>query len=112
VASWRVMEWQPTAIFAGEALFAYLNRPLLLAEIYVPFVRDTEEYNLVGTVQSLSKNLACFKPDTFAYLIIDEAHHATGESYQRVLRYFQPRFTLGLTATPDRADGQSALAAR
>jgi hypothetical protein len=36
------MEWQPTAIFAGEALFAYLNRPLLLAEIYVPFVWRTD----------------------------------------------------------------------
>src|SRR5262249_25458066 len=41
--------------------------------------------------------------------IIDEAHHATADSYQRVLKYFTPGFTLGLTATPDRADGQSAL---
>jgi superfamily II DNA or RNA helicase len=83
--------------------------PDVTAGLFLDEVRDTEEPNLVGTVQSLSKNLACFKPDTFAYIVIDEAHHATGESYQRILRYFQPQFTLGLTATPDRADGLSAL---
>lgn len=77
--------------------------------LFLDDVRDTEEHNIVGTVQSLSKHLSSFKPDAFSYLIIDEAHHATAESYQHLLRYFQPRFTLGLTATPDRADGQSAL---
>jgi superfamily II DNA or RNA helicase len=83
--------------------------PDATAGLFLDEVRDTEEYNLVGTVQSLSKNLSCFTPGAFAYLVIDEAHHATGESYQRILRYFQPQFTLGLTATPDRADGLSAL---
>ncbi len=79
------------------------------AGLFLDDVRDTEEHNIVGTVQSLSKHLSEFKPDAFAYLIIDEAHHATAESYQQLLRYFHPRFALGLTATPDRADGQSAL---
>ena len=72
-------------------------------------VKDTDADNLVGTVDSLTLHLNRFKPDDFAYLIIDEAHHATAESYQKLLRYFRPRFTLGLTATPDRADGLSAL---
>lgn len=79
------------------------------AGLFLDDVRDTDEHNVVGTVQSVSKHLPSFKPDSFAYLIIDEAHHATAASYQRLLQYFQPRFTLGLTATPDRADGQSAL---
>ena len=71
--------------------------------------RETEEHNLVGTVQSLSRHLNRFAPEDFDYLIIDEAHHATADSYQKLLRYFRPKFTLGLTATPDRADGLSAL---
>ena len=71
--------------------------------------REIDRHNLAGTVQSLARNLDCFDPNDFAYLVIDEAHHATAESYQKLLRYFRPRFTLGLTATPDRADGQSAL---
>jgi superfamily II DNA or RNA helicase len=83
--------------------------PEVSTGLFLDEVRDTDEHNLVGTVQSLSKHLPDFKPDAFAYLVIDEAHHATAESYQRVLQYFRPSFTLGLTATPDRADGQSAL---
>jgi superfamily II DNA or RNA helicase len=39
--------------------------------------------------------------------VIDEAHHAAANTYKRVLGYFGPRFVLGLTATPDQADGQS-----
>jgi very-short-patch-repair endonuclease len=69
--------------------------PEVSTGLFLDEVRDTDEHNLVGTVQSLSKHLASFKSDTFAYLIIDEAHHATAESYQRLLQYFQPHFTLG-----------------
>jgi superfamily II DNA or RNA helicase len=76
---------------------------------FLDSTRETDEHVIVATIQSLSKNLAEFKPHDFHYLIIDEAHHATAESYQQVLGYFRPHFTLGLTATPDRADGQSAL---
>jgi superfamily II DNA or RNA helicase len=71
--------------------------------------RETDKDNIAGTVQSVSRSLTQFLPEDFDYLIIDEAHHATAESYQKVLRYFRPKFTLGLTATPERADGLSAL---
>ncbi len=53
-------------------------------------VKDTDIDNLVGTVDSLALHLGRFKPDDFSYLIIDEAHHATAESYQKLLRYFRP----------------------
>jgi len=70
---------------------------------------DVDKFNVAGTVQSVARYLDQFTPDAFGYVIIDEAHHATGETYQKLLRYFRPQFTLGLTATPDRADGTSAL---
>lgn len=76
---------------------------------FLDAVHDSDEHVIVGTVQSLSENLSSFRPDDFNYLIIDEAHHATADSYQQILKYFKPQFTLGLTATEDRADGQSAL---
>ena len=76
---------------------------------FLDVVHDTDQHVIVGTIQSVSKNLGLFKPEDFHYLIVDEAHHATADSYQQVLKYFKPRFTLGLTATPDRADGQTAL---
>jgi superfamily II DNA or RNA helicase len=77
--------------------------------LFLDEVRQTETHNVVASVQSLARHLSRIAPGAFGYLIIDEAHHATAESYQKLLRYFSPQFTLGLTATPDRADGLSAL---
>ena len=57
---------------------------------------------MCGSVQSVALHLASFKDNDFAYLIVDEAHHATADTYQKVLAYFKPAFTLGLTATPER----------
>ena len=64
---------------------------------------------VVGTVQYMSGNLARFAPRDWGYVVIDEAHHATSRTYRAVLRYFDPAFLLGLTGTPERADGQNAL---
>ena len=60
----------------------------------------------VGSVQSLMRQsrLDRFEPDYFQTIIIDEAHHAVSDSYQRVLQYFYGARVLGVTATPDRGD--------
>ena len=60
----------------------------------------------VGSVQSLMRQsrLDRFDPDYFQTIIIDEAHHAVSDSYQRVLDYFSGAKVLGVTATPDRGD--------
>ena len=42
----------------------------------------------------------------YDYIVIDEAHHAASPSYQELLSYYQPKILLGLTATPERMDGQ------
>ena len=47
-----------------------------------------------------------FLRDDFALVIVDEAHHAAASSWREVLRYFDAA-RIGLTATPDRADGLS-----
>ena len=47
--------------------------------------------------------------DDFGYIIVDEAHHASADTYQKVLAYFTPKFTLGLTATPERPDDKNIL---
>ena len=60
------------------------------------------------TVQTLSKeaNLKRFSPDAFDYVIVDESHRAGAKSYESFLDYFRPKFLLGMTATPERTDGQ------
>jgi superfamily II DNA or RNA helicase len=64
---------------------------------------------VLTTFQAMSRNLSKFDPREFGYLIIDEAHHAVAQTFREVIGYFQPRFTLGLTATPDRPDERSLL---
>jgi superfamily II DNA or RNA helicase len=83
--------------------------PEVATGLYFGGVHEPDKHNVVGSIQSVSDRLADFAPIAFDYLIIDEAHHATAPTYKRVLGYFRPRFILGLTATPDRADGQSTL---
>lgn len=60
----------------------------------------------VGSVQTLmrDKRLSGFPDDYFDTIIIDEAHHAISESYQKILNYFYKADVLGVTATPDRGD--------
>lgn len=77
--------------------------------LYVENQKDTETQVICGSVQSIALNLESFYPDSFDYLIVDEAHHASAETYQKILSYFKPRFTLGMTATPERSDGTDIL---
>lgn len=78
--------------------------------LYVAEQKDKDAYVVCSSIQSVARNLDEFKPEDFGYVIIDECHHATAESYRKILSYFKPEFTLGLTATPDRADGENILA--
>ena len=64
-----------------------------------------------ASVQTLSraKHLHRFASDHFDYIVIDEFHHAAASSYRKLLAHFQPRYLLGLTATPDRMDVAALL---
>lgn len=73
--------------------------------------KDHEAEVLFASIQTLSRveHLDAFSPEHFGYVIIDEFHHAAAQTYRRVLRHFQPRFLLGLTATPSRTDRSDIL---
>lgn len=60
-----------------------------------------------STVQTISKeeHLINFDKAEFDYIIIDESHRSGAESYLRLIEYFTPKFLLGMTATPERTDG-------
>jgi type I site-specific restriction endonuclease len=57
----------------------------------------------VASIQSLQKRLSRIPRDAFRIVVVDEAHHATADSYRAVLAHFDAHL-LGVTATPDRAD--------
>ena len=73
--------------------------------------RETSADLVFASVPTLGRipHLSRFRPDDFDYIIIDEFHHAAAGTYRRVIDYFQPKFLLGLTATPDRTDGADLL---
>lgn len=68
--------------------------------------KDYQADFVFATVQTLSKddNLKRFAPRYFDCCIYDEAHHTSAGSYKKVMDYFEPHFTLGMTATPDKRD--------
>lgn len=45
----------------------------------------------------------------YDFIIIDEVHHIAASSYRAVLEHFKPKILLGLTATPERMDGEDIL---
>ncbi|QQE80525.1 DEAD/DEAH box helicase family protein [Alicyclobacillus sp. SO9] len=59
---------------------------------------------------AMARHRQRFRPDDFDLIVVDEFHHAAAKSYQTLLNFFQPAFLLGLTATPDRADGKDIYA--
>ena len=65
-----------------------------------------------STIQTMSKDgiMQRFSPDFFDYIIIDEVHKATADSYQKIIGYFKPKFMLGMSATPDRPDKKNIYA--
>lgn len=67
------------------------------------------DYNsdyIFATVQTLNRDAHLFQFDKEAFdcIILDEAHHSSAGTYQKVMNYFEPKLFLGMTATPDKMD--------
>ena len=76
---------------------------------YMETIKQPNAHVVCGSIQSVALHLDQFKDNDFDYLIVDEAHHASADTYQKVLAYFKPSFTLGLTATPERTDDNKVI---
>lgn len=90
--------------------FRHVMRDGSFGEKYVDGQRPDEWRHVFASIQSLSAlGIETVRPDEFDVVIVDEFHHAAAPTYDRLLRHLQPRVLLGLTATPERTDGQSVL---
>ena len=67
---------------------------------------EYEKDYVFATVETLNRDTHLFqyKPDDFDCIILDEAHHSSAATYQKVMNYFKPKLWLGMTATPDKRD--------
>jgi superfamily II DNA or RNA helicase/diadenosine tetraphosphate (Ap4A) HIT family hydrolase len=74
--------------------------------------KDHKADVLFASIQTLGRmpHLRTFVADAFDYIIVDEFHHAAARTYRKLINHFEPKFLLGLTATPERTDGGDLLA--
>jgi superfamily II DNA or RNA helicase len=69
---------------------------------------------IIASIQSLSKRREAYRPELFSVIICDECHRALAPSWVEVIEHFNDErggdaLLLGMTATPRRTDGRSAL---
>jgi superfamily II DNA or RNA helicase len=62
---------------------------------------------MIQTLCSREHTLGLF--DSIGLLIVDEAHHIGAAAFSQTMFKLCPRFTLGLTATPERKDGLTRI---
>lgn len=112
--------------FGAEKLLFVVHRETILKDALTTFKKvfgNSRTYGLYtgnhkdlnadfifATNIMVSANLDKFPPNKFDYIILDECHHATSKTYQKIINYFTPNFYLGLTATPERMDNQDVFA--
>ena len=68
---------------------------------------EWERHIQVCTFAYMSRHYLDYAPDYFAYVVVDEAHHAVAPALKRTIQYFVPDFLVGLTATDQRPDKKS-----
>ncbi len=79
-------------------------------ELYVGGTVPKHWRHVFASVQSLTAyGITNIPPDAYDIIVIDEFHHAAALTYRRILDHLAPRELLGLTATPERADGADVL---
>ena len=94
----------------SQATFRHALREPAFGEPWAGGRRPQRFEHVFASIQSLRlADLDALAPDHFDVVIVDEFHHAAAASYERLLDHVRPRELLGLTATPERADGLPVL---
>lgn len=80
-------------------------------ELWVDGIEPTQYEYLFASVQTLNNRLESLdlSAEYYDFIVIDEVHHIAASSYRPILDRFQPKILLGLTATPERMDGEDIL---
>jgi superfamily II DNA or RNA helicase/HKD family nuclease len=80
-------------------------------ELYVGSARPERWRHVFASVQSLTAyGVDKIPADAYEIVVIDEFHHAEARTYRRIIDHLASRELLGLTATPERADGTDVRA--
>lgn len=95
-----------------RATFQAILKDNNFGELWVGGIKPSQNHQLFASIQTLNIQLESLSlsPSFFDFIIIDEVHHIEASSYRPILKKFQPKILLGLTATPERMDGADILA--
>lgn len=95
----------------AKATFQGVLKENNFGDLWVDGIEPSSNEYLFVSVQTLNSRLKdlTLSPDYYDFIILDEAHHGAASSYRPFLNYFKPKVLLGLTATPERMDGENIL---
>lgn len=96
----------------AQATFANVLRDQNFGELLVGQFRATRLEHLFCSVGMLTSHRLWEQVGSgfYDYIVVDEAHHGTASSYRPLFDHFTPQILLGLTATPERMDGDNVAA--
>ncbi len=90
--------------------FSHVLRDPNFGELLVDGQTPQSNEFVFASIQSMNESrLSMLEPRYYDYVVIDEFHHAEARTWSRLLEAIDPKVLLGLTATPERADGKDIL---
>ncbi len=95
----------------ARATFQGILRDNNFGELWVDGEEPIRYEHVFASVQTLNNRIdsLSLSPSYYDFIIIDEVHHIIANSYRPIIRHFEPSILLGLTATPERMDGDDIL---
>ena len=93
----------------SQEVFRLVLDDPVFGERFIAGERPVRWDHVFASIQSLSRAIDQLDPTQFDVVIVDEFHHAEADTYRRLFEHLEPKVLLGLTATPERADGKEIL---
>lgn len=95
----------------AQAAFRGILKESNFGELWVDGITPENFDFVFASVQTFNNQVLSLKVanDYYDFIIIDEVHHISAKSYRPILDRFKPKVLLGLTATPERMDGENIL---
>ncbi|WP_026726734.1 DUF3427 domain-containing protein [Flavobacterium sasangense] len=95
----------------AQATFQGILKDNNFGSLWVDGIEPTSNEYVFASVQTLNNRLNenRLSPEYYDFIIVDEVHHISASSYRPIINYFKPKVLLGLTATPERMDGENVL---
>jgi len=95
----------------AQETFRHILKDSDFGDLWVDGLEPSSYEFVFASVQTLNNRIDDLNLSAgfYDFIIIDEVHHVAASSYRSILAHFKPQILLGLTATPERMDGENIL---